>query len=81
MRTEYTSDTQAEIFRFTIQTLMEAIGKDDIYKIFSIALHLPEEEIKKVDIQELTYVVPQIIRKNNLIDLYLLMKRLGALDG
>lgn len=81
IRAEYLAESSGEIFRFVIQTLADEIDREDLYKVFSIALRLPEEEIKTAEISELVLIIPQIIRRNGLLDLYLLMKRLGALDG
>lgn len=81
IRAEYQSDNQAEVFRFTIQTLLEGMDKGDLYKIISIAGRIPEEKAKEMSLSEFILLTPKIIRANNLIDLYLLMKRLGAIDG
>ena len=81
VRAEYQAKTEAEVFRFVIQTLLESMEKKDIYKAFSIALRKPEKDIENLTMAELVILVPKLIRENGLFEIYLLMKKLGALDG
>ena len=81
VRAEYQSQTDSELFRFMIQTLIEEMDKTALYKAFAIATKLPEDEIKQMSVIDMVTITPGLIRKNGLLDLYLLMKRLGALDG
>lgn len=80
-RAEYRSKSEADLFRFMIHTLLDGMDKKDIYKAFSIALRKSEDEIQKMEMKELVLLAPKLIRDNGLLEVYLLMKKLGALDA
>lgn len=81
IKAEYQSDNPIEIFRFVVEQLVSEMDRNDIYKIFSLFLHVSEEDIKSASVAEMALVITKIIRRNNLFDLYLLFKRLGMFDG
>lgn len=68
-------------FTFMIKILCDELDKDVLFQAFSILLHEDEYFVRSIDISKLVLYLPYLIRINNMIDLFLIFKKLGLFDG
>jgi len=77
---EYKSNSDPQMFRFIVNTLLTEIDKEDLYSLLAILFHVSNDEIKKFEIPDLVVYFPSLIKENNLIELFYIWKQLGAFD-
>ena len=68
-------------FSFIVTTLLSEIDKQELYDSLAILYHTDKETIRNLEFKSLIQSLPLVIKENDLISLFYLVKQLGALDG
>lgn len=80
IKTEYNSNSDGNLFRFVVSSLLNEMDRNDINKIFAILLQKTEQEMAELELIKFVGYIPTIINVNNLLELYSIAKYFGIIE-